>query len=61
MADLLIKAHLDSPLISCPGVLESKGHGGVAARTEGHDERCLDLVFFLEGDLVITGVIVKEG
>ena len=26
-----------------------------------HDERCLDLVFFLEGDLVIAGVTVKEG
>ena len=61
MADLLIKAHLDSPLISRPGILESKGHGGVAVRTEGRDEQRLDLVFFLEGDLVIAGVTVKEG
>ena len=60
-ADLLIEAHLDSPLISRPDVLESEGHGGVAIRTEGHDERRLDSVFFLEGDLVIAGVTVKEG
>ena len=38
VANLLIEAHLDSPLISHPGVLESKGHGGVAIRTEGSDE-----------------------
>ena len=25
-----------------------------------HDERCLDLVFFLEGDLVIARVTVEE-
>ena len=46
--NLLIEAHLDSPLISHPGVLESEGHGGVAVCTEGRDERCLDLVFFFE-------------
>ena len=46
-ANLLIEEHLDSPLISCPGVLESEGHGGVAVRTEGRDERRLDLVFLL--------------
>ena len=61
MTNLLIEAHLDSPLISRPGVLESEGHGGVAIRTEGRNERRLDLVFFLEGDLVITGVTVEEG
>ena len=37
-ADLLIEAHLDSPLISRPGILESKGHGSVAIHTEGRDE-----------------------
>ena len=61
MAYLLVKAHLDGPLVGCPGVLESKGHGGVAVCTEGHDERRLDLVFFLEGDLDIARVTVKEG
>ena len=38
VSDLLIEAHLDSPLISRPGVLESEGHGGVAVHTEGRDE-----------------------
>ena len=57
----MIEAYLDSPLISRTGILESKGHGGVAIRTKGCDERRLDLVFFLEGDLVIAGVTVKEG
>ena len=57
----LIKAHLDVPLVGRPGVLESEGHGGVAICTEGHDEQCLDLVFFLVGDLVIAKITVKEG
>ena len=38
VAYLLIEAHLDYPLVGCPGVLESKGHGGIAVRTERHDE-----------------------
>ena len=61
MADLLIEAHLDGPLIGHPGVLESKGHGGIAVRTERRDERCFDLVVFFEGYLVISGVTVEEG
>ena len=43
-AYLLVKAHLDGPLVGCPGVLESEGHGGIAIRTKRCDERCLDLV-----------------
>ena len=46
--NLLVEAHLDSPLISHPSVLESEGHGGVAICTEGRDERRLDLVFLLD-------------
>ena len=61
MADLLVEAHLDGPLIGSPGVLESEGHSCVAVCTERRNERCLDLVFFLEGDLMIAGVTVKEG
>ena len=57
----MIEAHLDGPLIGRPGVLESKGHGGVAVCTERRDERCLDLVVFLEGYLVIAGVTIEEG
>ena len=46
-ADLLIEAHLDGPLVGHPGVLESKGHGGIAVCTKRHDEQRLDLVVFL--------------
>ena len=52
---------MDGPLVGRPGVLESEGHGGVAVCTEGCHERCLDLVFFLEGYLVIARVTVEEG
>ena len=52
---------MDSPLISHPNILESEGHGGITIRTKRRDERHLDLVFFLEGNMVIAGVIVKEG
>ena len=61
MADLLVKAHLDGPLIGCSGVLKFEGHSCVAICTEGRDERRLDMVFFLVGDLMITGVTVKKG
>jgi hypothetical protein len=33
--------------------LKSKGHGHITKCTERSDERCLDLVFYLEGNLVI--------
>ena len=42
------------------GVLESEGHGGIAVCTKRHDERCLDLVVFLEGYLVIARVTIEE-
>ena len=61
MAYLLIEAHLDGPLVCRPSVLESEGHDGVVVGTERRDERHLDLVFFLEGDLVIAKVTIKEG
>jgi len=48
-------------LVGCPGVLESEGHGGIAIRTERHDERRLNLVVLLEGYLEIAGVTVEEG
>ena len=56
MAYLLIEAHLDGPLVGHPGVLKPEGHGGIAICTERRDERCLDLVVFLEGYLVITRI-----
>ena len=60
VAYLLIKAHLDGPLVGCPSVLESKGHGGIAICTERRDERCFILVVLFERYLVIAGVIVEE-
>ena len=60
-AYLLIKAHLDGPLVGHPIVLESKGHGGIAIRTKRRDERCFDLVVLFEGYLVIAGVTIEEG
>ena len=48
-------------MVGRPGVLESEGHVGVTVRIERCDERRLDLVFFLEGDLVIARVTVEEG
>ena len=61
MAYLLVKAHLDGPLVGRPGIFESKRHGGVAIRTERHDEQCFDLVVLFKGYLVIAGVTVEEG
>ena len=60
-ADLLVEAHLNGPLIGSPSVLESEGHSFVAVCTERCNERHLYLVYFLEGDLMIAGVTVKEG
>ena len=57
----MIEVHLDGPLLGHPSVLESEGHGGIAVCTKRRDERRLDLVFFLEGDLVIARVKVEEG
>ena len=48
-------------MVGRPGILESKGHGGIAIHTKRHDERRLDLVILFEGYLVITGVTVEEG
>jgi hypothetical protein len=39
--------------------LKSKGHGHITKCTERSDERCLDLVFYLEGNLVIPRVAIE--
>ena len=54
LPDLVLKTALDGSLISCTYVFEFEGHGHVAVGAEGRDERRLDLVFFLQHDLVIT-------
>ena len=53
LPDLVLEATLDGSLISRTHVLESEGHGHVAIGAEGHNERHLDLIFFLQRDLVI--------
>jgi hypothetical protein len=47
-------------LISCTHTFESEGHGCVIKCTKRSDERCLDLVFHLEGDLMIPLIAVKK-
>ena len=47
LTNLVLEAMLDGSLISSAHVLEPEGHGRVVVSTEGHDERHLDLVFFL--------------
>ena len=61
VAYLLVKAHLDGPLVGHLGVLESERHGGIAVRTERRDEQHFDLVILFEGYLVIARVTVEEG
>jgi c-di-GMP-binding flagellar brake protein YcgR len=51
---------LDGLLIGGPCILQPEGHGGVGICSKGGDECCLDLVFFLESDLVVTRVAVEE-
>ena len=60
-AYLLVEAHLDGPLVGLPSIFQSEGHGGIAIRTKRHDERCLDLVVFLQGYLMIAGVTAEKG
>jgi hypothetical protein len=47
-------------LISCPCTFKSKGHDRITKCTKWSDERCLDLVLFLEGDLVIPQVAIEK-
>jgi hypothetical protein len=51
---------LDGLLIGGTCILQPKGYGCVCICSKEGDERCLDLVFFLESDLVITRVAVEE-
>jgi hypothetical protein len=57
---LPLEAGLDSSLVCSAGVLQPEGHGVVAVRAKQGDECGLLLVFFLDRDLVVAGVAVKE-
>jgi hypothetical protein len=57
---LPLEAGLDNLLVCSIGVLQPEGHGRVAVRAERGDERGLLLVFFLDRNLVVSGVAVEE-
>lgn len=48
------------PLISCPDILEAKGHHFVTVDARCGGESCMYLVFFSHGDLVIPDISVHE-
>jgi hypothetical protein len=58
---LILETVLDGTLVRGTHVLEPKRHYHVAIGTERRDKRCLDLVIFLETDLVITRVAIEKG
>jgi hypothetical protein len=60
LVELPLEAGLDSSLVGSSGVLQPEGHGHVAVRAKRCDERGLFLVFFLDSDLVVSGVAVEE-
>jgi hypothetical protein len=58
--DLISKALLDSTLVCSPCVLKPERHSHVAIGAERCDEGCLDLIIFVESDLVITRVAIEK-
>jgi hypothetical protein len=58
---LVLETALDGTLIRGPRVLEPERHCRVAVGAERRDKRGLDLVVFVESDLVITRVAIKKG
>jgi hypothetical protein len=57
---LACETELDHSLVRGTCVLQPEGHGCIGIRTIGCDERGLDLVFFLEGNLMVARVAIKE-
>ena len=49
------------PLISCPGILESKGHHLVTERPPQGDESSLFHILWRHLYLIVTGETVHEG
>jgi hypothetical protein len=60
LVELLLEAGLDSSLVGSANVLQPERHCHVAVGVEQGDERGLLLVLFLDGDLVVGGVVVEE-
>src|SRR3954470_9494381 len=59
-ANLLMKAILYTPLISCLGTLEPKGHRYIAKGPKGSYERRLLLVLNCHFDLMIARIRIQK-
>jgi hypothetical protein len=57
---LVLEIVLDGTLVCGPRVLEPERHYRVAVGAERRDKRRLDLVVFVESDLVITRVAIEK-
>jgi hypothetical protein len=58
---LVLETVLDGALVRGPHVLEPERHCRVVVGAKRCDKRCLDLVVFVESDLVITRVAIEKG
>ena len=58
--NLLMKAILNTALISCLGTLKSKGHGDIAEGSKGSYESCLLLVLNCHFDLMVTRISIQK-
>jgi hypothetical protein len=58
---LVLETVLVGALVCGPRVLKLEQHCYVAVGVERRDKRCLDLVVFVESDLVITRVEIEKG
>ena len=59
-ADLICKALLHAPLVSCASITKAEGHGGVAERSVWRDERRFLLVFLGHLDLIVAAGCIEE-
>jgi hypothetical protein len=48
------------PFDKLPRTFKSEGHCCITKCAKWSDERCLDLVLYLEGDLVISQVAIEK-
>jgi hypothetical protein len=58
---LVLEIVLDGTPVCAPRILEPERHCHVAVGAKRHDKRRLDLVVFVESDLVITRVAIEKG
>ena len=57
---LVGKAELYGSLVCCSDILQLEEHGLVCICPERCDERRLDLIFFLEGYLMVARVTIEK-